>query len=325
MSAESGDRTVKLRRFVWDDLPVLLEVINAASAFDGDDQADTLDGLRERFTRPYFEPERNCFVAVTDAGALVGYCTAELDPRFGTGWGTGAVLPGCRRQGIGTALLRAADARHLERADADMSPDLPLRVRRFARDAAASTVALLERAGYVVVRSSWFMHVELAGLPEPPALPDGITLRPFDRDRDAQAVHAAEADLFGENWGYQPVPFEVWRHMRLGAGFDPGLWLVAVENDAVVGLCLGGPWGETDPGRGWINALGVRTDRRRRGLGSALLRHGFAALRRRGFTAGGLEVDAENDSNAVALYERAGMSVRRRYLLFDKTLRETGE
>ncbi len=318
-------RAVEVRRFVWDDLLALLDVINAASAFEGDDQSDTLDGLRARFERPYFAPEQNCFVAVTPAGVLVGYCTAELDPRFGTGWGTGAVLPGCRGRGVGSALLRAADARHLERADADMSPDLPLRVRRFARDAAASTVALLEREGYAAVRSSWFMHIDLAGLPEPPALPDGIALRAFVAAQDAQAVHAAEAEIFGENWGYMRVPFEVWQHMHLGTGFDPSLWLVAVEDGAIVGLCLGGAWGETEPLRGWINTLGVRKDLRRRGLGSVLLRHGFAALRGRGFTSAGLEVDAENDSNAAALYEHAGMSVRRCYVLFDKTLRPLAE
>ncbi|HML23018.1 MAG TPA: hypothetical protein PKD09_15300, partial [Aggregatilinea sp.] len=61
-----------------------------------------------------------------------------------------------------------------------------------------------------------------------------------------------------------------------------------------------------------------------RGLGSTLLRHGLLALRKRGFAAAGLEVDSENDSNAVALYERAGMFVQRCYLLFDKLLREPG-
>ncbi|HML23017.1 MAG TPA: GNAT family N-acetyltransferase, partial [Aggregatilinea sp.] len=238
------DRALTVRRFAWDDLPALLDVINTASAVDGDDQSDTLDGLRARFERPYFAPERNCLVAVTDTGALVGYCTADLDPTVGRGWGTGAVLPAYRGRGIGTALLRAADARHRERAETEMALDLSLSVRRFTRDSAASAVALLEREGYTAVRSSWFMHVDLAGLPEPPALPDGVTPRPFVAARDAQAVHAAENTIFGENWGYLPVPFEVWQHIRLSDGFDPGLWLVAVAAGEIVGLCLGGPWGE---------------------------------------------------------------------------------
>lgn len=315
--------SVRLRAFVWDDLPALVAVINAAAAHDGEDQATTLDALRERFTRPYFEPEQNCLVAVLPDGALAGYCTAELDPRFGKGWGTGAVRPEHRGQGIGTRLLRAADARHLERAAREVAPDLPVSVIRYARDTNAATIALLERAGYAVVRASWFMRVDLTGRPGPPPLPEGVTLRPFVRERDARAVWSAEQDIFRDNWGFTPVPFEVWEHLHLGDGFDPALWLVAVDAvGEIVGLCLGGAWDEEQPTLGWINTLGVRASWRRRGLGRALLEHGLHALHAHGFAHAGLEVDAENASNAVALYERAGMYVHRRYLIFQKTLRD---
>lgn len=312
-----------LRPFAWDDLPALVAVINAAAAHDGEDQATTLDALRERFTRPYFEPERNCVVAALPDGTLAGYCTAELDPRLGKGWGTGVVRPDYRRRGIGMRLLRAADARHRERAAQEVAPDLPVSVTRYTRDTNAATIALLERGGYAVVRASWFMRVDLAARASPPPLPEGVTLRPFERERDARAVWSAEQDIFRDNWGFTPIPCEVWEHLHLGDGFNPALWLVATDAAGeIVGLCLGGAWGDEQPALGWINTLGVRASWRRRGLGSVLLEHGLHVLHAHGFTHAGLEVDAENTSNAVALYERAGMRVYRRYLIFRKDLRD---
>lgn len=53
-------------------------------------------------------------------------------------------------------------------------------------------------------------------------------------------------------------------------------------------------------------------DRRGRGLGLALLRHGFAELHRRGERQVWLHVDAENRTGATRLYERAGMRVGHR-------------
>jgi ribosomal protein S18 acetylase RimI-like enzyme len=57
---------------------------------------------------------------------------------------------------------------------------------------------------------------------------------------------------------------------------------------------------------------------RQRGLGQTLLQHTFAEFARRGFTAVGLGVDAENPTGAVRVYERAGMRVERTNLVFEK-------
>jgi ribosomal protein S18 acetylase RimI-like enzyme len=71
---------------------------------------------------------------------------------------------------------------------------------------------------------------------------------------------------------------------------------------------------------GWIGAIGVREHWRRRGLGLALLRHGFAELYRRGEHVIGLGVDAENPTGATRLYERAGMRVAWSAALYEKRL-----
>ena len=67
--------------------------------------------------------------------------------------------------------------------------------------------------------------------------------------------------------------------------------------------------------------LGVRRPWRRRGLGTALLRHSFRELRARGCERARLMVDGENLTGAVQLYERAGMHVARRAERYWKELR----
>jgi ribosomal protein S18 acetylase RimI-like enzyme len=69
-----------------------------------------------------------------------------------------------------------------------------------------------------------------------------------------------------------------------------------------------------------VRILGVLPEYRQRGLGQALLQHTFAEFARRGFTAVGLGVDAENPTGAVRVYERAGMRVERTNLVFEKVV-----
>jgi mycothiol synthase len=316
--------TIQIRKFQPDDLPALVDIINRAVAFDQQDGSTTLEDLHSRFERPYFDPQDNCLVAFTADRCVAGYCTAELDPRVGQGWGEGHVDPDYRHQGIGRSLLRAADDRHRQRVVTQVAPELPMIVTRYCCDTNAGAVKLLESEGYQIVRVSWFMEIDLTKPIDAPPLPEGVTLRPFGRERDSYAVYQAEQAMFREHWGFISPPYEVWLNFMFPPDHQDSRWLVAVAGDGapddpIVGLCL--CMHHRDDDLGWVDALCVRADWRRRGLGSALLRQGFHTLRAHGFTCAGLSVDSENATNAVALYERAGMHVRRRYLIFRKALR----
>jgi mycothiol synthase len=316
--------THTIRSFRFDDLPALAAVINRAAEADQEDSRTTLDDLRARFERPYFFPEQNCLVATGPGGDILGYVTAELDPRFGKGWGTGCVDPAHRGQGIGRALIQAADARHLERADKELASHLGLYVTRYCRDTNGPTRALYEAAAYAIWRISWFMHIEFDGALTESLLPAGFALRPFDRARHAREIWDTEKAIFHDAPGYAQPPFEVWESFMFPSGHDDALWLVAVDQRAadepVAGLCLCRPKHD-NPAIGWVELFGVRKPYRKRGLGLALLRQGFRVMQAHGFTAAKLSVDSENKSNAVALYERAGMAVDRRYLIYRKVFR----
>lgn len=313
---------IKIRTYQPDDLPDLLGLINRSATYDKTDTHTTFEELRARFERPYFHPEHNCLIATLTDGTLIGHTTTELDPRVGKGWGDGCIDPAYRRQGIGTALIQAADARHVARGQTEVASDLPLTITRNCRDTMDGAHALLEGSGYAVKRVAWFMHMAFDGPIEPPPLPARFTLRPFERERDAHAIWQAEQDLFRDSEGFIEPPYEVWVTLMFPPNHDDRLWLAAMDDatDSIAGLCLCWPKSE-DPATGWVETLGVYPAYRNRGLGTTLLLQGLATLQAHGLTAAELAVDSENTTNAAALYERVGMSVKRRYLIFQKSLR----
>ena len=73
-------------------------------------------------------------------------------------------------------------------------------------------------------------------------------------------------------------------------------------------------------GRGQVSALAVRDAWRRRGIARAQLRAAFVMFRERGATSARLNVDRVNATGATHLYERAGMHLRRRWLMVAKSL-----
>jgi ribosomal protein S18 acetylase RimI-like enzyme len=99
--------------------------------------------------------------------------------------------------------------------------------------------------------------------------------------------------------------------------FEPGLWFIAESSGEIVG-CVLCPNYEDE---GWVRQLAVSRDWRRRGLGTALLRQAMSEFTRRGRKEIGLVVDSWNRTGAKELYERAGMTVAREHVRYEKTLR----
>jgi mycothiol synthase len=168
----------------------------------------------------------------------------------------------------------------------------------------------LRGRGYEVVRHFFTMEIELDQEPAEPEWPEGITARAFEPGEE-RALYDVDMEAFQDHWDFFEIPFEEWRDYFLASSeFDPGLWSVACDGDQVAGTALCS-W-EGRPGIGRVNVLAVRRPWRRRGLGHALLLRSFRAFYERGRTTVDLNVDAENLTGAVGLYERAGMHVAHR-------------
>jgi ribosomal protein S18 acetylase RimI-like enzyme len=85
------------------------------------------------------------------------------------------------------------------------------------------------------------------------------------------------------------------------------LFFVAVSEEAVVGTAMAG----FDGHRGWLYTVAVRADRRRLGIGTALVRHVEAALGALGCPKLNLQVLSSNAA-VVGFYARLGYAVEER-------------
>lgn len=219
------------------------------------------------------------------------------------------VHPEHRGRGLSTELLRRGEERVRE------LEGTCLRAGMLAENGRAR--ALLESLGYREVRRFYRMQIELGDDPVPEHGVDGIEIVPFRLD-DAREFHAALNEAFAGDWGFVSLPFDEWKRFRLDdSETDTSLWFVAWHGDRVAGVvrCDAERFGG-----GFVGALGVRRDWRGRGIGMALLRRAFGEFQRRGAPHVSLGVDAQNESGATRLYERAGMRVVSEDVVFEKAL-----
>jgi ribosomal protein S18 acetylase RimI-like enzyme len=122
-----------------------------------------------------------------------------------------------------------------------------------------------------------------------------IEIRPFRPDETESVVALWEACDLIRPWNDPRKDIE--RKLRV----DPELFLVAVEDELVVGVVMAGYEGH----RGWINYLAVDLGRRRQGLGKRLMAAAERLLAERGCPKINLQVRSEN-ADVIAFYVALG-------------------
>jgi ribosomal protein S18 acetylase RimI-like enzyme len=132
-----------------------------------------------------------------------------------------------------------------------------------------------------------------------------MEIRPF-RPGDQQAV----IDLWKEIFNYPTPHNDPALVIRLKLQVQPDLFLVAIENQTVVGTVLGG----YDGHRGWIYSLAVAPHSRRRGIATALVQGMEHLLRQLHCPKINLQVLAEN-AEVIAFYKHLGYAVEQRISL----------
>jgi mycothiol synthase len=269
------------------DAPAVLDLIVARDIADLGRPDYTLEDVQADWAAPGVDPALDAWL-VEDGGAPLGY--ALLDDR---GAALVTVPPASEGRGVGTALREAAEARAADRGEA--------LVRQYVPTSNEPARAHLLAAGYWPVYSYFRMRMDLARAPEPPA---GVPVRAFSRGADDAPVHALVEEAMAGVAGNEPRSLESWQAAKVDKeGWDPSLWLVHDDADGLAGVVLCERW---DEGVGYVDYLAVAARSRGRGLGRALLLHGFAALRGAGLAVAELSVQGENAS-ATRLYESVGM------------------
>jgi ribosomal protein S18 acetylase RimI-like enzyme len=270
------------------------------------------EDLRELDRHPRFNLATDSWI-VAEAGEIVGYARLWEEDANGVFESFGLVDPDHAGRGIGAELLARQEARVQESA---LDKGRAVALRSFVHADDRRGRALFSAAGYQMVRRLYTMTISLAARLPPADAPNGITIRTAPLD-EAPLVHELLEDVFAQHWGHVPMSFDEWGEMVLKrADVDPTLWFIAEAGPDPVGILVA----DVEGSRGWVSDLGIRSEWRRQGIARFMLLHCFAELRRRGLAEAGLGVDAGNETGAVALYEAVGMSARKVYEAYEKSL-----
>jgi mycothiol synthase len=296
------------------DLDGIRDLLRAFDVADFGREDMHAQHVGEDWKAPRFDPARHALVGVAPDDSLAGYGQVFDEESVDRLDAYARVHPEHRARGLGVALLEATEIRAVAHAQAVLGGG-PVRLQHVVTSSDLPAHDLLGRRGFVHVRTSWHMEARLDAPIDVGPAPEGIRVVGADPASGPQIIYELFEVAFRDHWDFVPVPFEVWNSWN-GPDPDIGLWLIAMSGDRAIGAITPRAFGD----RGWVSEVGVLPEWRARGVASHLLRVAFAELRRRGFGTVTLNVDAENTTGATRIYERAGMTIRRQWLIFEKRI-----
>lgn len=317
------------RPLAMTDAQPYVDTVNATSASLGIDDRIQATSAALEWNEPGFDLA-TCSLGIFDAsGLLAGYGTfwaaSQTPVRPNFGWGVHPQFHSC---GLEAQLFNWAEGKCRE-VVSRCPPEARVSLQCAINEGYAFAETTLEKAGFTKTRVAFDMGIEMSAKPSAPPFPEGITSRPYQHEADLPLLVDVVRDAFSDHFGYVDEPFEkdleLIRHwLNNDPHFDPDLVIFPVAEDTgeVVGCLLGLTQDHRNPAAGYIDTVGVRQRYRRRGLASAMLKRSLAQFWDRGTKKVNLDVDGESLTNAVALYERVGMRVFRRYAVYEKLLRD---
>lgn len=323
---------ISIRTYRPENLETLVALMNEADAYDHTERATTLEEMEREMRSPNYYPDTDCFLAWdTATGRLAGYADIFMRQGEQESWAFtwGIVHPDWRRRGLGLRLMQALYDRVRERASEVEHG--PIYLSAGGHDFEAGRLALFEALGMQRIRYYVNMARPLNGSLPPVLKPAGFCLRPFELDRDVEPIWRVINTAFHDHWGHiADVALDEFVHNRIDVPhFRPEVSLVA--EDEATGEIVGCSLNKIDPdwiahtGRkeGYIGTLAVLREERHHGLGTALLAQSLHVMRAEGMEGIHLHADAENLTGAVRIYERLGFQVRKTFVSYRSTLRET--
>lgn len=314
---------VTLRGLLPDDIPAHAALLAAAEAVDDTGEHYNEADLVEEYANPDIELGHD-IVGAFDGDDLIGYFAVY--PRLAAGSHLkahldGTVRPDRRGEGIGTALVTAMVAR-VDAIHAARQPALPARLEVSGLSTNAAQESLLAAAGLLPHRWNCTMRIHLdrpGPHAAPPPLPAGLTLLTYTPEFDA-AMREAHNDAFLDHPDFTPWTEVMWAQWVGGSrNFRPALSVLLVEDSAperVVAYVQSNEFDAYFQATGrrevYVARVGTRRAWRGQGVAGALLGEVLRRCRAAGFDEASLDVDSENPTGALGVYERAGFEVERR-------------
>jgi mycothiol synthase len=310
---------------VLDTWHALHEALNEA---DGGHEHLALDDLRDELEPAWIDLATDSRIGIDANGVARAFGLVQVRPGDVTllramCWG--GVHPQWRGRGVGRALLgwQADRAERLVAARrAELGAEPPAGALMIVEERAESAARLAARTGFELSRYFFVMRRDLSEPLPAPVAPNGLRLLSFDKALAADPglddrLRLAHNEAFEHHWGFQPWSADTWRKWETGQRDFRGDWsFVALDGDEIAGYALSAgfrtEWEITGYTQGWTSKLGVRAGWRGIGLAKALLAASMQAFAADEMEYAGLDVDSDNPTGAVGLYNALGYQVQHR-------------
>lgn len=325
VSPPSGLSAYHWRPIQRGDIAAIQQMLAASSEADKTEAAPSEERLQRLLGMLGEQTDKNTLIAVAGDGTVAATAMVFIPPGEDEQLAMveGIVHANHRGRGIGSYLLPWMEAR-ARQAFGNSDGGMPQVIRTSCAGHQADRITLFEQGGFKAMRYSYKMRRNLSQpiLEEP--LPDGLKWAQWAPDLDRPLMHAFN-DAFREHWGLRKMNEETWRTFFTGVPqFRSDLTYLAMDDGAIVGFCVN--WvdeaenAQTGIGEGWVEAIGVIPAWRGRGIASALLSHALHLFQAEGLGRAALDVDAQNPTGALRLYEKHGFEVARETIHFVKKL-----
>ena len=300
---------ITIRNFRWKDTDSIVNFLNITRCLTNTPSEESSTLFTQRLKMPGTNPVADCFIAESN-GNLTGYIQVIYEDSLSRAVGIqtvskttdkGEIYKLLNDVGIKHSIEKSASLYHVQVNDHDIE-----------------FIKILQSDGFRHVKSYCNLLWEADFLTRL-ELPQGSSLRSFQRDKDEALLTNLQNTSFYNSWGFSPNTVEeIQARVRMERCEDSGI--IFIEDR---GKTAGYNWtlSQKTAGSslGWISMTGVDPKYRGRKLGKAIVLAGMHYLKAQEISQIALEVDSDNVV-AVNLYNQLGFKTVGRTLWFEKNL-----
>jgi GNAT superfamily N-acetyltransferase len=304
------NKGIFVRNACWEDVDVLQQLV-ADCDIDEFGTADYAINIKEVFQS--IPIDKNIWTAYGTDNRIMGCAFME---EMGKGRLDTYVFthPEHKGKGIGSLLVSCTEKRAEEYIKTYKDRNISYEINNIIAAENVAARSILEGRGYGFKRLYSQMSIELTMEPEKAVIPEGISIRKYNPEKDAQALYEVYCEAFQDARSHRTKTFEEWMKDRLREGYDYNLWYLACENEEIIGFLIG----RKEQACIWVDLLGVRRKSRKRGVGRVMLQLIMMESYSRGICTVALTVDSDSPTKAHELYKRVGMRAVFQIAMYEK-------